>query len=222
MPPRTSLLPLLALALLVGCTEPVPPAPPSAADAAPPGEALAKLDIPALQAAYAAGERTVESVVEDLAARIAALDPTYRAVIAVAADAEERAAALDAAPAPTGPLHGIPVLLKDNIETERLPTTAGSLALEEFVTGRDAPLVARLREAGAVILGKTNLSEWANFRSERSSSGWSGVGGQTRNAVAPARSPAAPPRAAPWPSPSAMPRSPSGRRPTAPWSARPP
>ncbi|MEE4380728.1 MAG: amidase [Pseudomonadales bacterium] len=189
MLPRTSLLPLCALALLVACADPAPPAPPTAADRAPPGEDVATLDIPELQSAYATGERTVESVVEDLVARIATLDPTYRAVIAVAADADERAAALDAAPAPTGPLHGIPVLLKDNIETERLPTTAGSLALEGYGTGRDAPLVARLRAAGAVILGKANLSEWANFRSERSSSGWSGVGGQTRNAIAPARSP---------------------------------
>lgn len=88
-----------------------------------------------------------------------------------------------------GPLHGIPVLLKDNIETRSQPTTAGSLALANNATGRDAPLVARLRQAGAVILGKANLSEWANFRSERSSSGWSGVAGQTRNPYDTTRSP---------------------------------
>ncbi|HEV7342411.1 MAG TPA: amidase [Sphingopyxis sp.] len=81
-----------------------------------------------------------------------------------------------------GPLHGIPILLKDNIEAKgALPTTAGSLALKDNVTGRDAPLVARLRDAGAVILGKTNLSEWANIRSNNSTSGWSAIGGLTKN-----------------------------------------
>ncbi|MDH5433277.1 MAG: amidase [Gammaproteobacteria bacterium] len=80
-----------------------------------------------------------------------------------------------------GPLHGIPVILKDNIETYDMPTTAGSLVLKDNHTKRDAPLVKKLREAGAIIFAKANLSEWANFRSERSSSGWSGVGGQTRN-----------------------------------------
>ncbi|HZW16624.1 MAG TPA: amidase family protein, partial [Brevundimonas sp.] len=79
------------------------------------------------------------------------------------------------------PLHGLPILLKDNIETADMPTTAGSLALVNNAPGRDAPLVARLREAGAVILGKTNLSEWANIRSSNSTSGWSAVGGLTRN-----------------------------------------
>jgi len=81
-----------------------------------------------------------------------------------------------------GPLHGIPVLLKDNIEArEKMPTTAGSLALQNNFTGRDAAITKKLRASGALILGKANLSEWANFRSTRSSSGWSGVGGQTRN-----------------------------------------
>jgi amidase len=80
-----------------------------------------------------------------------------------------------------GLLHGVPILLKDNIDSLDMPTTAGSLALKDNVTGRDSPLVARLRAAGAVILGKTNLSEWANFRSSSSTSGWSGVGGQTKN-----------------------------------------
>lgn len=88
-----------------------------------------------------------------------------------------------------GPLAGRAVLIKDNIETRDMPTTAGSLALKDNATGRDAPLVARLRKAGAVILGKTNLSEWANFRGDRSSSGWSGVGGQTKNPYALDRSP---------------------------------
>ena len=88
-----------------------------------------------------------------------------------------------------GPLHGIPVLIKDNIETRDQPTTAGSLALAGNRSGRDAPLVARLRGAGLVIVGKANLSEWANFRSERSSSGWSAVGGQARNPYDLTRSP---------------------------------
>lgn len=80
-----------------------------------------------------------------------------------------------------GLLHGIPIVVKDNIDTSTMPTTAGSLALKDNMTGRDATLVSKLKAAGAIILGKANLSEWANFRSERSSSGWSGVGGQTRN-----------------------------------------
>lgn len=80
-----------------------------------------------------------------------------------------------------GPLHGLPVLIKDNIESSELPTTAGSILLATNITRRDAPIVRKLKKAGAIVLGKTNLSEWANFRSESSSSGWSGVGGLTRN-----------------------------------------
>ncbi|MEJ6789955.1 amidase [Brevundimonas sp. BR2-1] len=87
------------------------------------------------------------------------------------------------------PLRGLPILLKDNIETAHMPTTAGSLALVDNAPGRDAPLVARLREAGAIIIGKTNLSEWANIRSTNSISGWSAVGGQTRNPYDPERTP---------------------------------
>src|SRR6185436_14206840 len=84
-----------------------------------------------------------------------------------------------------GPLHGIPVLIKDNIDTsDKMMTTAGSLALVGAKPAQDAFIVQRLREAGAVIIGKTNLSEWANFRSTHSSSGWSGRGGQTRNPYA--------------------------------------
>ncbi len=81
-----------------------------------------------------------------------------------------------------GPLHGIPILIKDNIEVAgTMPTTVGSLALKDNVTNRDAPIIARLRAAGAIILGKTNLSEWANIRSQDSTSGWSAVGGLTKN-----------------------------------------
>ena len=124
-------------------------------------------------------------------ARIAAMDrqgPTLRAVIAVNPDALAQAAAADArrkAGRSLGPLDGVPVLVKDNIETaDPLPTTAGSLALAANLSRRDAPVVARLRAAGAVILAKTNLSEWANIRSDKSMSGWSAIGGLVRNPYA--------------------------------------
>jgi len=113
--------------------------------------------------------------------RIARIDPSIHSVIAVDPTAIEQARRVDSSNL-RGPLAGQPVLIKDNIESAGpLPTTAGSLALANNVTNRDAPLVARLRSAGAVIVGKTNLSEWANIRSTRSISGWSAVGGQTRN-----------------------------------------
>ena len=111
------------------------------------------------------------------------LDPQLNSVIAIDPTAVEQARRVDARPV-RGPLAGRPVLIKDNIEVAGLPTTAGSLALANNVTGRDAPLVARLRAAGAVILGKTNLSEWANIRDNESISGWSAVGGQNRNPYA--------------------------------------
>ena len=120
--------------------------------------------------------------------RIAALDrtgPTLRAVIELNPDAGAIADRLDAerrAGRVRGPLHGIPVLIKDNIDTaDSMSTTAGSLALEGSIAARDAFVVTRLRDAGAVILGKTNLSEWANFRSSKSTSGWSGRGGQVKS-----------------------------------------
>jgi amidase len=122
--------------------------------------------------------------------QIERLNPRLNAVIAVDPTAIEQARALDRNRGTRGPLYGMPVLIKDNIETAGpLPTTAGSLALRDNITGRDATLVARLRAAGAVILGKTNLSEWANIRSTSSISGWSAVGGQTRNPYALNRSP---------------------------------
>ncbi len=120
--------------------------------------------------------------------RIAAIDdagPMLNAVIATFPDALDQARAMDAeirAGKYRGAMHGIPVLVKDNVEVAGpIPTTAGSLALAGNVTNRDAPLIARLRGAGAVILGKTNLSEWANIRSDKSTSGWSAVGGLTKN-----------------------------------------
>ena len=122
--------------------------------------------------------------------RIEELNPRLNAVIAVDPTALDQARALDRIRRARGPLFGMPILIKDNIETAGpLPTTAGSLALADNVTDRDAPLVARLRAAGAVIVGKTNLSEWANIRSSNSISGWSAVGGQMRNPYALNRNP---------------------------------
>lgn len=145
-------------------------------------------DIAALQDALHNGDLTSRQLVQFYLDRIDTLDrhgPELRAVLEVNPDALAIADALDnerAASGPRGPLHGIPVLLKANIDTgDRMTTSAGSLALAEHRAPDDAFMVARLRDAGAIILGKTNLSEWANFRSTNSSSGWSSVGGQTRN-----------------------------------------
>lgn len=120
---------------------------------------------------------------------ITASDSTFNAVLALDTAGAAEAALRQDRVKRAYPLAGMPVLLKDNIDARGMATTAGSLALAENIADKDAPLVAQLREAGAVILGKTNLSEWANFRSEHSTSGWSGVDGQTRNAIDPARSP---------------------------------
>jgi len=144
-----------------------------------------------LQAAMVSGKTSAQQLVRLYLARIATIDkagPKLNSIIELNPDALAIAAALDAerkAKGPRGPLHGIPVLLKDNIATaDRMQTTAGSLALVGAKPPRDAFLVARLREAGAVILGKTNLSEWANMRSTRSTSGWSARGGLTLNPYA--------------------------------------
>jgi amidase len=149
-----------------------------------------------LQKKMASGEESSVSLTRKYLARIDAIDrsgPALRAVLETNPDAESLAAALDAerkAGKIRGPLHGIPVLVKDNVDTgDRMMTTAGSLALAGTPAPKDAFIVARLREAGAVILGKTNLSEWANFRSTRSSSGWSGRGGQCHNPYALDRNP---------------------------------
>ncbi len=135
-----------------------------------------------------AGRTSSVEVVQTLLDRIAALDgpgeTNLRAVLALAPDALETASRLDrerAAGSVRGLLHGVPVLIKDNIEAVGLPGTAGSLALSGRTVARDAPLVARLRDAGLVVLGATNLSEWANIRSTHSTSGWSAVGGLTGN-----------------------------------------
>lgn len=139
-----------------------------------------------LQSAMASGRATSHSITQAYLSRIADLDKKLNSVIEINPDALAIADAMDAerkAGKSRGPLHGIPVLIKDNIDTaDKMKTTAGSLALVDAPSPKqDAFVVKQLRAAGAVLLGKTNLSEWANFRSEHSSSGWSGRGGQTHN-----------------------------------------
>ena len=146
---------------------------------------LDEISIAALQDAMRSGRLTSRTLTEMYLARIEAIDkhgPAINAVIEVNPDALSIADALDRETTRRGPLHGIPVLIKDNIDTaDRMHTTAGSLALAENIAPHDSGVAQRLRAAGAVIIGKTNLSEWANFRSTHSTSGWSGRGGQTRN-----------------------------------------
>jgi len=163
---------------------------------APGGLAIEEATVVELQAAMKAGRVSARQLVEAYLGRIAALDqrgPTLRQVLETNPEALAIAGALDAERAsrgPRGPLHGIPILLKDNIDTaDRLGTTAGSLALLGARPSRDAFIVERLRSAGAIVLGKTNMSEWANFRSSQSSSGWSARGGQGRNPYVLDRSP---------------------------------
>jgi amidase len=135
-------------------------------------------------ASLAAGELSAVELAQRYQDRIAALNPQLCAVLAIAPDVLAQAAASDARRAADrllGPLDGVPVLIKDNIEAVGLPATAGSRALVNSPPAADAPVVRRLREAGLVVLGAANLSEWANFRSSASTSGWSAVGGQTRN-----------------------------------------
>ena len=152
---------------------------------------LEELTIAQLQEGQRSGKYTAQTLVEKYLGRIRDVDragPMLRAVIERNPDAIEIARQLDQerkSKGARGPLHGIPILIKDNIDTaDKMMTTAGSLALEGSVAKRDSFVAARLRAAGAVILGKTNLSEWANFRSTHSTSGWSGRGGLTRNPYA--------------------------------------
>ncbi len=177
----------------LGSSRSAAPAPELAPDIA---AELEEATISELQARMTAGTDSARSLAEKYLARIAALDaagPALHSVIELNPDALSIADALDAerkAKGPRGPLHGIPVLIKDNIATaDRMETTAGSLALVGCKPPADAFIVKQLRDAGAVILGKTNLSEWANFRSTRSVSGWSGRGGQTKNPYALDRNP---------------------------------
>src|SRR4030095_121101 len=162
--------------------QPAPASPTSA-----PSFELAEATIADLQASMQSGARTSVSIAQGYLARIDAIDrqgPMIGAIIELNPDALAIAEALDRErrdKGPRGPLHGIPVVLKDNIDSaDRMRTSAGSLALGESIAGRDAFIVERLRAAGCVLLGKTNLSEWANFRGSRSISGWRGGGGAGR------------------------------------------
>jgi amidase len=153
----------------------------------PPFE-LDEMTIAELQDSMKSGKFTSRSIVKQYLDRIDATDkkgPTINSVIEINPDAVAIAESLDRErkeKGPRGALHGIPILIKDNIDTaDRMMTTAGSLALLGSTPSQDSFVAKRLREAGAVILGKTNLSEWANFRSNHSTSGWSGRGGQTKN-----------------------------------------
>jgi amidase len=144
--------------------------------------------LPEITKALNTGVITSESLVQLYLQRIHLVDkngPTLQAILTLNPDALDRAKELDQMRKNgnlKGQLHGVPILLKDNIESkDNMPTTAGALALKDNLTGRDSPLVAGLREQGAVILGKTNLSQWANFRSESSMSGWTSLGGQVKN-----------------------------------------
>jgi amidase len=161
-------------------------APAPASEAAP--FELEEITIAELQAGMESGKWTAQSIAEKYLERIEAIDkhgPAINSILELNPDALDLAAQLDQerkAKGPRGPLHGIPILIKDNIDTAgRMRTSAGSLALADWTPPWDAFVVRRLAEAGAVILGKTNLSEWANIRSSYSSSGWSARGGQTRN-----------------------------------------
>src|SRR6204780_2826385 len=167
-----------------------------AAETLPATSSPPELSLADIAAAFADGRLTSLQLTKDYLARIDRLDrhgPNLRGVIEINPRALDIAAELDAprnSRGPRGPLHGVPVLIKDNVETsDHMMSTAGSLALAGWYAPKDAPLVERLRAAGAVILGKTNLSEWANFRSTHSLSGWSGRGGQCRNPYATDRTP---------------------------------
>jgi amidase len=175
---------------------PTTPAPVARPHDETPASELVEITFAGLQARMKAGTDTAKTVVGKYRQRIEAIDrhgPTLRSVLEINPDADAIADKLDnerAAGKLRGPLHGIPILVKDNIDTgDKLTTTAGSLALEGSHAAKDAFVVAKLRDAGAIILGKTNLSEWANFRGMSSSSGWSGRGGQCRNPYALDRSP---------------------------------
>ncbi|WP_051130368.1 amidase [Arenimonas oryziterrae] len=189
------LLLLACVLLLASCkpetNTPVPGTTPSAGS----GPEVAELSLVDAQKKLASGELTARALTQAYLDRIARIDkagPTLNSVIELNPDALRDADALDAerkAGKVRGPLHGIPVLLKDNIDAVGMANSAGSLALAGNRPTQDAFLVARLRAAGMIILGKTNLSEWANFRSTRSTSGWSSRGGQTRNAYVLDRNP---------------------------------
>ncbi len=183
---RASLLTGLCLSLsLAACA---PPENMTGTDAGYAAPAALNLTLPELSEKLAAGDLTSVQLTQMYLDRIAAIDrqgPALQSFISVNPDALTLAEQSDARRADgkaLGPLDGLAIALKDNIETaDNMPTTAGALALKDNVTGRDSPLAAGLREGGAIIIGKTNLSQWANFRSSDSLSGWSALGGQVRN-----------------------------------------
>lgn len=207
MPHPSTIALLLACTLLAACDRQTPAIAPTTPATSSSGAAaaedaatqvpfaFAEADIAGLQARMASNELDSRTLTRAYLDRIATIDdagPRLNAVIELNPRALEEADAFDAerrAGKLRGPLHGIPVLLKDNIDATPMVNSAGSLALAGHHPKDDAFIVRRLREAGAVILGKTNLSEWANIRSSRSTSGWSARGGQTRNPYALDRSP---------------------------------
>ena len=193
---RFPLLLLASILALAACDSgTAPDSAPSQDSSAPADFIYAELSISELQERMQSGEIDSRTLTQAYLNRIAAIDkagPTLNAVIEVNPDALKEATLRDVERKTNtvrGPLHGIPILLKDNIGATPMANSAGSLALKDFRPMTDAFLVRRLRAAGAVILGKTNLSEWANFRSMRSTSGWSARGGQTRNPYALDRNP---------------------------------
>jgi amidase len=187
---------LLAAAAPIAAAAIAPQAAGAPAGAKPALAADSPLGLAEIAAAMAEGRLTSHRLTETYLQRIDALNrrgPALHAVIEINPQALDIASSLDqerSARGARGPLHGVPILIKDNVETsDRMMTTAGSWALDGWYAPEDAPLIARLRAAGAVVLGKTNMSEWANFRSTHSSSGWSGRGGQTKNPYALDRNP---------------------------------
>src|ERR1700735_5787079 len=191
---RREFLVAAVAAATAGAEETTPASSTSARQALP--DVIEELSLADIAAAFADGRMTSQQLTESYRARIDKLDrrgPSLRSVIETNPGALDIASALDAerkTRGARGPLHGVPVLIKDNVETsDHMMSTAGSLALAGWYAPQDGALVERLRAAGAVILGKTNLSEWANFRSTHSLSGWSGRGGQCRNPYATDRTP---------------------------------
>ncbi|HEX4914602.1 MAG TPA: amidase [Vicinamibacterales bacterium] len=176
---------IAGLVFAAACSSPRPAAEPARPET--PSVNVVELSATEARDRMARGELTSEALTSAYLKRIAEVDdggPMLGSVIEINGRAEDEARALDAerkAGKVRGPLHGIPVLIKDNVDVAGMVNSAGSLALADHKPAADAFMVTRLREAGAVILGKTNLSEWANFRSTRSSSGWSSRGGQTKN-----------------------------------------
>ena len=191
MPKINSSSLIIFFLLLLSCKQ----SPPHHEAAPPAGFSLEEIDIAGIQEGYRNGMFTVKEVVQYYLDRIEAIDKNgyqLASILLVNDEALAIAGALDEEMAQgkmRGPLHGIPVVLKDNIDTYDMATTAGSRALKDSYPPADSPVARQLREAGAVILGKANLSEWANFRGQMSSSGWSGMGGQTRNPYDTTRNP---------------------------------